>query len=556
MLLFNGRVLTLDQDFSVHQALAIRGSRILAVGGSEELESLADPHTRKIDLQGHTVIPGIVDTHAHMDREGLKKILPSLEEARSISEILPVIKREAELKKPGEWVVTMPVGDPPNYADIPSKLAEKRYPTRWELDTVAPDNPVYIKGIWSPWNVPPSISVANSYALKLAGIDRNTQSPHHSVRIECHDRGDPTGVIADNNMFPVTEFSLMRVVPRFSHDERIRALKHSMQLYNSVGTTTIYEGHGVAPEVLEAYKAVWDEDDMPVRSHLAISPTWSSMREAENDMSRWGCCASGYGFGDDMLRLCGFFIQFRGQRHVAPLRSAELPFTGWAGFAVSYNSYSRFLALLRLAAKHRLRVHTLASTVEAMEKVLRAFEVLQEEFPVAEQRWVLEHVRDITPAQLERMRQLGVVCETIPLTHFWLRGAEYLKDPERANRAVPHQSCLQYGLPFAMGTDNKPYNPFSTFWSAVTRIERNSAQVIGPKQCLSRAQALQAFTMGGAYLCGVEKSRGSLEPGKLADLAVLSQDSLKVSEDRLPETRSHITIVGGRVVYSDGALGV
>jgi len=554
ILLFNGRILTVDQDFSIHQAVATHGSRILAVGRNEALRSLIGSHTRTIDLQGQTVIPGIIDTHAHMDREGLKKIMPSLEGCRSISDILSVIKREARSKKPGEWVVTMPIGDPPNFEYLPSTLAEGRCPTRRELDSVAPNNPVYIRGIWSPWNAPPSISIANSYALKLAGIDRNTSAPHRSVIIERDSRGEPTGVIVDDNMFPVTEFSIMRVVPRFSKDERVEALKNSMYLYNSVGITSIYEGHGVAPEVLEAYKKIWYEDGMTVRSHLVISPTWNSMREAERDMSRWGWCPSRYGFGDDMLRVCGFFIQLRGQRHVAKLRSAELPYTGWAGFAISYNSYPRFLALLRMAAQHRLRVHTIASTEEMVEEVLRALEMVQKEFTVIGRRWVIEHVRDVTPTQLKRMKRLGVVCETIPLTHIWLRGAGYLGDPRRADRAVPHHSFLQYSIPFSMGTDNKPYNPFHTLWAAVSRIERSSGQVIGPKQCLSRAQALRAFTMGGAYLCGQEESRGSLETGKLADLAVLSQDPLKVPENLLPETHSLLTIVGGRVVYSNNEL--
>jgi predicted amidohydrolase YtcJ len=211
----------------------------------------------------------------------------------------------------------------------------------------------------------------------------------------------------------------MRVVPRFTHADRRRALRQSMRLYNSVGTTTIYEGHGVAPEVLQVYKEVWDAAELTVRCHLVLSPTWGSLREAASDMARWGHSASGYGFGDDMLRLCGYFLQLRGHRHVARLRSAELPFTGWAGFADSYNDAPRFRALLRLAAHHNLRVHTLAASAQELEEVLQEFEALQAEFPIAARRWVLEHVRDVNPEHLQRMKHLGVVCETIPLTHLW-----------------------------------------------------------------------------------------------------------------------------------------
>lgn len=554
VLLLNGHILTMDTDFSIQQAMAIRCSHIQALGRDEELRALAGPHTRVIDLQGHTVIPGIIDAHAHMDREELKKIQPGIEGVQSISDILAIIKREVARKQPGEWVVTMPIGDPPNYADVPANLAEKRYPTRYELDSVSPKNPVYIRGIWSPWNQPPSISVANSLALQLAGIGRDIQSPHPSVIIERNAAGEPTGVIIDHNMFPVTEFSLMRVVPRFTYNDRVKALLDSMRSYNSVGITGIYEGHGVAPEVLEVYKAVWDAGGMTVRSHLVISPTWRSTREASSDMSRWGHCASNYGFGDDMLRLCGYFIQLHGQRHIAQLRSAELPFTGWAGFAMSYNTFPRFLALLRLAAQYRLRINTIAPSEEEIEEVLKAFELIHDEFGITDRRWVIGHVGDVNTSQIQRIKRLGVVCETIPLTHIWLRGAPYVGDPEKANCVVPHQSFLQHEIPFAMGTDNKPYNPFHTIWAAVVRSERRSGTVIGPKQCLTRSQAMRAFTMGGAYLCGEETRRGSLEIGKLADIAVLSDDPLKLQEEQLLDIYAHLTIVGGRVVYNSGVL--
>ena len=448
----------------------------------------------------------------------------------------------------------MPIGDRPNYADIPASLAEQRYPTRWELDSVSPDHPVYIRGIWSPWNVPPSVSVANSRALQLSGVDRYTRSPHRSVVIERDAAGEPTGVFVDRHMYPVVEFSLMRVVPRFTHADRVRALRESMQLYNSVGTTSIYEGHGVAPALLQVYKEVWDAGDMTVRSYLVLSPIWRSLSAAADAMARWGHSASGFGFGDDMLRTCGYFIHRRGQRHVARLRSAELPFTGWAGFAESYNTAPRFLALLRLAAQHNLRVHTLAAGDTELEEVLQTFEAVHAESPIAARRWVLERVRDVRAEHLPRMQRLGVVCETIPLTHLWLRGSTYVDDAPKAARAVPHQDFLRYGVPFGMGTDNKPYNPFHTLWAAVERRERRSGAVLGPQQCLTRAQALHAFTVGGAYFCGIETRCGSLEAGKLADLAVLSDDPLRVPAERLPELHAHLTLVGGRVVYDRGVL--
>ena len=159
IILHSGKVLTVGQDDAIGQAVAIRGEIIQAVGSDQDVLALAGPDTQWINLQDRTVIPGIIDIHAHMDREGLKRIYPSLEEARSISDILGIIKRLVDQKQPGEWVTTMPVGEPPNYADMPAKLLEGRFPNRWDLDKVSLNNPVYIRGTWNPWNVPPSVAL-------------------------------------------------------------------------------------------------------------------------------------------------------------------------------------------------------------------------------------------------------------------------------------------------------------------------------------------------------------------------------------------------------------
>lgn len=556
ILLLNGNLITVDKKFSFQQALSIHGSRIQAVGTNDELKFFSGPDTRVIDLNGHTVIPGIIDVHAHMDREGLKKLQPAIQGVESIQDILDVVRREIKKKKPGEWLVTMPVGNPPYYEEIPERLAEKRYPTRWELDRVSPKNPVYIRGIFGPWNTRPSISVANSLALQLAGINSHTQSPHPSVVIERNERNEPTGVIVDHNMIPVTEFSLMKTVPRFTHNDRLIALQDSMKLYNSVGTTSIYEGHGLSPEVIRVYKTLWDKNRMTLRCHLVLSPTWHSLKNAKNEIMQWGCCLSNFGFGDSMLRLCGYFIQLRGQRHVVRLRSAELPYTGWAGFALSYNTFPRFLSLLKMAAAEKIRIHTIASGEKELEDVISAFETVQRNFSISDKRWVIEHIRDVRSDQLQRIRDLGVVCQTIPATHIWQRGASYLESAKKANRLIPHQDFLKNGIPFAMGTDNKPYNPFVTFWSAVVRTEKQSGTVIGPKQCLTRDQALYSLTMGGAYLLGRETSLGSLEAGKLADMAVLSDNPLKAPDNHLKDIHAHLTLLGGQIVHNDSMLKI
>ena len=552
VLFHSGRVLTVDGADSIQQAIAVRGGTIRAVGTNDEVLALRKPATTAIDLGGRTLIPGIVDIHAHMDREGLKEIYPSLEEARSIGEIVATVRGLVADARPGEWVITMPIGDPPNYADVPGRLAEHRFPTRHDLDAVSPNNPVYIRGIWTPWNVPPSVAVANSLARRIAGIDRDTSAPDPSIAIEHDATGEPTGVIYDHNRFPTIEFTLMRTVPRFTHRQRVEGLKRSMQAYNAAGTTGVYEGHGVAPEVLDAYKELWDRGEMTVRSRLVLSPVWKTTAEAERELARWAHSASGSGFGDDMLRIGGVYIGYGGSRFTAKVRMGELPFTGWAGFIDSYHAPALFRKLVLLCARRNLRVHTIVRGL--MAEVLDAFEAVDAETPIVGKRWILEHVLDATLGELRRIHRLGLVVETIPLTELWLRGGGTLRDPEAAARATAHRSYLDHGIPFGLGTDNKPLNPFKTLWSAVARKERTTGDVLGAGQRIDRMEALRAFTMGGAYFSFDEASRGSLEPGKQADLAVLSDDFLEMDVDRLAELRSELTIVDGRIVHRTGAL--
>lgn len=547
IILHGGKILTVAGGDSIQQAVAVRGNRLLAVGSDAEILPLAGPATRSLDLRGHAVIPGIVDIHAHLDREGLKSIYPSLEGLRSIIEIRGRIKELLVDKEPGEWVVTMPIGDPPNYADMPQSLAEGRFPNRHDLDQVAPDNPVYIKGIWTPWNVPPSVSVANTAALRLAGIDRNTESPDSSVTIEKDSDGEPTGVFIDTGRYPSVEFSLMRVVPRFTMDQRLDALKESMRLYNSVGTTGTYEGHGVAPEVLQVYKAAWDAGEMTVRANLTVSPHWQSVEQAAREMESWGHSFSGTGFGDQYLRVSGYFIQYGGNRYTADARSFLLPYTGWAGFIQSYHSPAFFAETVRLAAENNIRVNTLVR--EPLEEVLDVFEAVDRNIPLKGRRWTLAHVLQTTERQLHRIRDMGLLVETIPLTELWLRGTPYLDNPDLADTAVAHRRYLERGVDFSFGTDNKPYNPFATLWAAVARRERVTDQVLGPAQRLTRLEALRAFTSGGARFSFDEGRRGSLEPGKLADLAVLSGGLLDMPEEEIPRLESRLTMLGGRIVH-------
>src|SRR6476619_1940467 len=242
LILSNAKVITVDHDFAIAQAIAIAGDRILAVDSNDALAAHTAPETRVVDLKGRPVMPGIIDGHAHMDREGLKSVYPALGPVRSLRDIQNRIAEFARVTPRGEWIVTMPIGDPPYYFDVPDILAEKRWPTRQELDAAAPNNPVFIRSIWGFWRHSlPLVSIANTEALKRAGITRDTASPVRSLTIVKDGNGDPTGVFIEQDFQPLAEMIWFREPARFSHADRVRALARSANAYHAAGTTSTYE---------------------------------------------------------------------------------------------------------------------------------------------------------------------------------------------------------------------------------------------------------------------------------------------------------------------------
>ena len=546
-ILLNGRVLTLDEHFSVARGLAVQGSRIQAVGGTAALRRLAGPRTEVLDLRGKTVMPGFVDAHAHMDREGLKHLCPTVAGARSIEDIQSIVRQQVKRKKPGEWIVTMPLGEPPFYFDPVDILREGRPPRREDLDVVAPRNPVYIRGIWGYWGRPPIISVANSLALQLADIHRGTRAPHRAVKIEKDPQtGEPTGVFREYNFIPTLEFTLFRIVPRFTAADRLKALRHSMRLYNESGITSVYEGHGVAPEVISAYQELWARREQTVRAYLVLSPTWRSTSDAVRVMADWSAFA-GPGFGDDWLKIGGVFLEYGGDRRLNRIRDREFPYTGWAGFFYKAHTPEEYRMLAELAVRHRLRIHTYVA--EDVEAPLRILENLAQHIPLKDLRTVFVHLLFASRDQIRRMRQLNIHPTCIPFNHLFKRGVYLLDNPRQAAKAVPLRSLLKAGIPGALSTDNVPHNPMRILWAAEARKERTTGQVLGTQERIPREDLLRGFTSCAAYLSFEEEQKGSLVAGRLADLIILSENPLKVSTEELKNIEVLLTMVGGRIVH-------
>ncbi len=549
LIVTGAKVITVDPAFRIAEAVAMRDDRIIAVGGAADIATLADADTRIIDAGGRCVIPGLIDAHAHMDREGLKPVFPSLAGCGSIDDVLSRIAALVAEAEPGQWVVTMPIGEPPYYFDVPGILREKRFPTRWELDSVAPDNPVYIRPIWGYWrHIQPLDSIANSRALELAGIGRDTVPPSDTIEIEKDpETGEPNGIIHEWTYMPIAELSYFAAAPRFTHDDRVAGLKRAMRIYNSTGTTGVFEEHGCAQELIQAYQAVHAQGAATVRANLAFSAAWGAGADIDYaaTLAKWTGWLGGRGLGDRWLRVAGMFTQF-GVSLDSLLQAEASPYTGWGGFYYDNGvPRERMTEFLIAAARNDIRITTITTDYVAL------FEEVDKVVPIGDKRWVVGHLDAITEDQALRLADLGVVMSTHTNRYVYKHG-HLTRDElgrERENDIVPMKRLREAGIHVSLATDNVPTTLFYPIWHAVARQNMFSNDAIAPDQALSREDALRCATNNGAWLTFEEDVKGSLEVGKLADMAVLSADPLTCAEDDIKDITAETTIVGGRVVY-------
>ena len=548
LIVTDGKVITVDPANSIAEAVATKGERIVAVGCASEVSALAGPDTRIVDAGGRAVIPGLFDGHAHMDREGLKGVFPSLEGCTSVGDVLERIRALAADAAPGDWIVTMPVGDPPYYWNVPGCLEEGRFPSRQELDEAAPDNPVYIRPIWGFWRHQlPLESVANTQALELAEISKNTEPATSSIEFEKDSEGELTGLVREMHFMPVAELGYFHMAPRFTADDRIAGLKKAMGIYNSTGTTSVLEEHGAAQELINTYQAVNAAGDATVRAHLVYSPAWGGTDNIKyaTILQNWTSWLGKRGLGDDWLRVGGMFTD-TGMDADAVFRSQTAPYTGWSGF--NYDTgvpQNRMVEFMVEAARNDIRLAVIGP------RFLDMFEEVNREVPITDKRWVIGHLDVLNETQIQKAADLGVVMTTHTNRYIYKHGHILREElgPERLNDIAPVRRLLDAGVNIGLATDNVPTTLFYPIRHVVSRWNMISGDRVAPDQALNREDALRCGTMGGAYLTFEEDKKGSLEEGKLADMAVLSNDPLTCSEEAIKDIVAETTIVGGKVVY-------
>jgi predicted amidohydrolase YtcJ len=549
LIVHNGRIHTLDAVERTVEALAVKGGSIAAAGDNASVLALRGPHTRVLDLEGRTAVPGFYDAHPHLDRMGLRDLAGvRIAHCTSVAEICAAVREAAAHTPPGEWIVTLPMGAPPDgYVFDASQLKEGRFPDRRDLDRAAPDNPVYIRSPWGWWSRLPLPSVANSRALAIAGVTRDTQAPA-KIEIVKDATGEPTGVFLERNWAPVLEYTLFECVPRFTYEDRYAGLRHAVRESSAAGTTAAFEGHGVTPQVIDAYRQLEAAGELTLRMQLPLSVPSAAFDDAKvtEMLDQWRLRLAGRGNDTGvagLLREEGLCLDVA-DPNCARIIARGYPYEQWAGHFYQSLPHERLVKLGLAAAKLGIRVCTLVCY--ELERVLRAFEEIDAQVPIRDRRWVAVHVTEATPDHLRRIKALGLVATVTP--GFMYMAETRFNLQTLGARGTPIRQLLDAGVPVALSTDGVPHSMLFAMWEALARWDNDGKQKLGDSG-LTRVEALRLATVAGHHLTWDENTRGPLAPGMAADFVVLGEDPLTCQLDRIRHIVVERTFVSGRQVF-------
>jgi predicted amidohydrolase YtcJ len=531
LVLLNGKILTMNDQSQTAQAVAIRDGRIMAVGDTTAIRSMAGTRTRTIDLGGKTVVPGLIDTHAHFKAAGLADYVVNMSRAKTVAEALEAIKQFAAKKKPGEWIIG-------GAWHPPSQLAEKRYLTRQEIDSVAPNNPVYLRTVGH-------FSMANTLALAKAGVTKDTPNPSGGS-FERDSSGELTGILVETAIDRVE-----KAVPPWTAEDEFRQFKLAEGVLNSYGITSVVEGATPATDIATLQK-VAASGEATVRVGLMFRPEPPAENSAWETIMRANGVSSG--FGDDWVRFAGIKIFYDGGMTLkTALMRDPYPDSHDDYHGISQLTPERLKELVSICNKYDWRVGVHVVGDRGIDEVLDAFEAADKEKSIRDRRFILIHGSLIRPDQMERVRRLGVRVD-FQNVFMWDKAAtvERFLGKATADRAVPTKTLIEkVGLnSLGAGTDFpvNPINPFINMYIMVTRKDPNG-HVYGAAEMISREQALRLYTSAASHYMFDENKKGTIEPGKLADLAVLSADFMSVPEEQIKDIKVDETIVGGKVVF-------
>jgi predicted amidohydrolase YtcJ len=520
-ILVNGKIVTVDDRFSIAQAVAIRGQRIVAVGRNGDVLKLRDAGTRVIDLRRRTVIPGLIDNHSHWIRAAEHDEM-RLDGVTSRKQALQMLAERVRAARPGEWIVALGGWSEEQFTDEASGFPLE------ELDRIAPQNPVVLQSVYNH-------SFLNTAALAAAGITETTVNPRNG-RIERDASGKPTGVVRDAGG---VAFVAARI-PLPEKEEWLANTRKLVAQLNAMGITAWLDagGRGMGEKHYEPYRNLADSGELNARAF------WTTIRQpgtpAEVDKVLLEIAQQKPFQGGDYFDNVGW-----GESVYAPATTRLLS----RDYVVKADDIREVRRIAQAIADRGLFLNAHAELTDAINAYLTEYEAINRTKPIKGLRWMLSHLDQVDDAQLERMKRLGLSAglHSRPL----IQGALMHKvHGERAWDMPPFRRVQDSGVRWGLGSDATAVttsNPFYTLGFAVTGRMVGGRKV--NRQTITREEALIAHTRSNAYFLFQESNLGSIQPGKYADLLVLDHDYLKVPADRIKDIKPLITMVGGKLVY-------
>ncbi|HZE73615.1 MAG TPA: amidohydrolase [Pyrinomonadaceae bacterium] len=528
----NGNIYTVNEHQPRAEAIAIKGDRIIFVGSNSDAQKYAGKNTRVVDLHGNTVVPGLTDSHHHLSGVGFREMTLNLEGITNLEDFLAKINARAEQTKPGEWIS--------GRGWIETFWKPPIFPTRWDLDKVTPNNPAFFT------RADGHALVANSAALKLSGIDKNTASPFGGEILKDKQSGEPTGMLID-----AAQGLLRSQVPSTTAADAERAIILGVKRDIELGWVEIQDAGGSYPDV-DLYRKLYGQGAIKLRIYKAV-----------------------YGPGPDATRLLsegssvGEFANRFTLRTIKVISDGALGSRG-AALLEPYSDDPGNIGLLRVkeetlrpmledALRKGIQVETHAIGDRANRFILdeyeRAFKAVPpDQRKIRDPRWRDEHSQIVNLVDLPRFAKLGIIPSMQPSHAIGdLFFAPSRLGGARLQGAYAWQSLLKSGAIIAGGTDApvERGEPMIEFYAAVARKDQKGFSGEGwhPEEAVTREEALKMFTIWAAQAAFEEKIKGSIEPGKLADLTVLSADIMKIPEPEILKTRCVMTVIGGETVY-------
>ena len=516
LLLHSGKIFTVDDDFSIAEAVAVRGDRIVAVGGNDLLDSFEAPAV--VDLEGRLVVPGFNDTHIHIRGDPPWSI--DLTGARSIEQIKGQIREMVERLDEGHWIT--------GYGWSEDQLAEQRRPLRHDLDEAAPNNPVLLTRAGG------HSAVANSTALEAAGVTPDTTDPEGGV-IERDDAGELNGVIRERQGI------VGRLAPRATADDLRRSFVENLRDLLGLGITSIIQA-GVSVRGYDEWERVYagHADELP---RATVQIRWAGPER----MREFGKIT---GDGDERLRIGAVKVLVDGG-FTGPAAYTLEPYKGETEYRGKLNiSEERLRDLVNRAHAmgwqlgfHAIGDGAIVLTVDSFAEALTAA-------PRDDHRHYLNHFTVMPPPEtMDLMAELGIHISQQPNFTYTLEGRYVANlDGERLQHNNPVRTPMDHGVFVALASDILPIGPMVGLYAAVTR-KGMSGEIYGAEEAISIEEAIRAYTRYGAFLTFEEEIKGTIEPGMLADMVVLSDDLLTIDPDRILDVEVEKTILGGRIVY-------